>query len=385
MTSQHDEWRELGQQLRVDSVRSSSAAGSGHPTSSMSAADLMAVLMSKYLHYDFGTPDDPRNDHLIFSKGHASPLLYAMYKAAGAISDDEMLTFRRFGVAHRGPSDAGPAVGRRRHRLARPGPADQRRRGAGRQAAGSARRTGSGACAATPRWPRARCGRPSSTPGFHGLDNLTAIIDVNRLGQTGETMHGWDLDAYRRRAEAFGWKAIEIDGHDVAAIDRALATAVETTGQPTVIIARTEKGHGVKAVADLPGKHGKPLDDPDAAIAELGGIPRPPRRCRQARDHAAQPHVFPTTALTLPSYEPGTKEATRKAFGDALRRARQGTRRCRRARRRGRQQHLHRGVRRSAAGSVLPGLHRRAADGRPPRSGSRCAAGSRSPRRSPRS
>ena len=94
MTSQHDEWRELGQQLRVDSVRSSSAAGSGHPTSSMSAADLMAVLMSKYLRYDFGTPDDPRNDHLIFSKGHASPLLYAMYKAAGAISDDEMLTFR---------------------------------------------------------------------------------------------------------------------------------------------------------------------------------------------------------------------------------------------------------------------------------------------------
>ena len=90
-------WRELGQQLRVDSIRSSSAAGSGHPTSSMSAADLMAVLVSKYLHYDFGAPDDPRNDHLIFSKGHASPLLYAIYKAAGAISDDEMLTFRKLG------------------------------------------------------------------------------------------------------------------------------------------------------------------------------------------------------------------------------------------------------------------------------------------------
>jgi transketolase N-terminal domain/subunit len=95
--TQHDDWRELGQQLRVDSVRSSSAAGSGHPTSSMSAADLMAVLLSNYLHYDFDRPEDPRNDHLIFSKGHASPLLYAMYKAAGAITDDEMLTFRRFG------------------------------------------------------------------------------------------------------------------------------------------------------------------------------------------------------------------------------------------------------------------------------------------------
>ena len=153
--------------------------------------------------------------------------------------------------------------------------------------------------------------------GFHGLDNLTAIIDVNRLGQTGETMHGWDLDAYRRRAEAFGWKAIEIDGHDVAAIDRAYAKALETTGQPTVIIARTEKGHGVKAVANQNGKHGKPLDDPDAAIAELGGyrdvhveVPKP--------DLTGAPHRFPTGSLTLPSYEPGTKEATRKAFGDAL-------------------------------------------------------------------
>src|ERR687891_2120871 len=97
MTSQHDAWRELAQQLRVDSIRSSSAAGSGHPTSSMSAADLMAVLISKHFRYDFGAPDDPRNDHLIFSKGHASPLLYAMYKVVGAISDDEMLTFRRFG------------------------------------------------------------------------------------------------------------------------------------------------------------------------------------------------------------------------------------------------------------------------------------------------
>ncbi|HEX6140757.1 MAG TPA: transketolase, partial [Candidatus Limnocylindria bacterium] len=105
------QWRELGQQLRVDSVRSSSAAGSGHPTSSMSAADLMAVLMSKYLHYDFDAPENPANDHLIFSKGHASPLLYAMYRAAGAISDEEMLTFRRKGSRLEGhPTPALPWV-----------------------------------------------------------------------------------------------------------------------------------------------------------------------------------------------------------------------------------------------------------------------------------
>jgi transketolase len=153
--------------------------------------------------------------------------------------------------------------------------------------------------------------------GHNKLDNLVAIIDVNRWGQTGETMHGWDLDAYRKRAEAFGWKAIEIDGHDIAAIDRAFARAVETTGQPTVIIAKTDKGHGVKAVSNLPGKHGKPLDDEQASIEELGGIrnihvdvPKP--------EITGTPHEFPTQALQLPAYEPGTKEATRKAFGDAL-------------------------------------------------------------------
>src|SRR6188768_695808 len=111
MTSQQDEWRELGQQLRVDSIRSSSAAGSGHPTSSMSAADLMAVLLAKYLHYDFDAPKDPRNDHLIFSKGHASPLLYSMFKAAGAVSDEELLTFRTFGSRLQGhPTPAIPWV-----------------------------------------------------------------------------------------------------------------------------------------------------------------------------------------------------------------------------------------------------------------------------------
>src|SRR3712207_6718027 len=92
---QADFRRELGQQLRVDAVRASAAGGSGHPTSSMSAADLMAVLLDGHLRYDFDEPDDPRNDHLIFSKGHASPLLYSLFKAAGAIDDDELLTFRK--------------------------------------------------------------------------------------------------------------------------------------------------------------------------------------------------------------------------------------------------------------------------------------------------
>lgn len=316
MTSQHDEWRELGQQLRVDSVRSSSAAGSGHPTSSMSAADLMAVLMSKYLHYDFDAADNPRNDHLIFSKGHASPLLYAMYKAAGAITDDEMLTFRRFGSRLEGhPTPVLPWVDVATGSLGQGLPISVGVALAGKRLDRLPYRVwclcGDSEMAEGSMW------EAFEHAGFHGLDNLTAIIDVNRLGQTGETMHGWDLDAYRRRVEAFGWRAIEIDGHDVAAIDAALAQAIEESGRPTAIIAKTEKGHGVKAVANQNGRHGKPLDDPEAAIVELGGlrdlqvdVPRP--------GIEGTPHIFATGDLALPAYEPGTKEATRKAFGDAL-------------------------------------------------------------------
>ena len=316
MTSTHDEWRELGQQLRVDSIRSSSAAGSGHPTSSMSAADLMAVLVSKYLRYDFDRADDPRNDHLIFSKGHASPLLYAIYKATGAISDEEMLTFRQLGSRIEGhPTPVLPWVDVATGSLGQGLPIAVGVALAGKRLDRLPYRVwclcGDSEMAEGSMW------EAFEAAGHNNLDNLTAIIDVNRLGQTGETMHGWDLDAYRVRAEAFGWNAIEIDGHDVAEIERAFDRAVATTGQPTAIIARTEKGHGVKAVADQPGKHGKPLDDPEAGIEELGGI-------RNIHVNVAKPggsgtpHEFPTGALTLPVYEPGTKEATRKAFGDAL-------------------------------------------------------------------
>jgi transketolase len=315
--NEHEQWRELGQQLRVDSIRSSAAAGSGHPTSSMSAADLMAVLMSRYLHYDFGAPDDPRNDHLIFSKGHASPLLYAIYKAAGAISDEEMLTFRQLGSRIEGhPTPVLPWVDVATGSLGQGLPIAVGVAYAGKYLDRVPYRV----------W--ALCGDSEMAEGsmweafeaasFRELDNLTAIIDVNRLGQTGATMHGWDLDAYANRARGFGWEAIEIDGHDVAEIDRALAQAVATTGRPTVIVARTEKGHGVSAVANKNGAHGKPVTDEAAAIEELGGrrdamveVPKP--------EGDARPHRFETSGdLSLPAYEIGTKEATRKAYGDAL-------------------------------------------------------------------
>ncbi len=309
-------WRELGQQLRVDSIRAAAVTKSGHPTSSMSGADLMSVLLAKYLRYDFDHPDDSRNDHLVFSKGHASPLLYSMYKAAGAITDEELLTFRKFGSRLEGhPVPVLPWVDVATGSL------------------GQGLPYGVGIALAGKRLDRlpyrvwVLCGDSEMAEGSmweafeHGwhekLDNLIAIIDVNRLGQRGETMHGWDLDSYAKRAEAFGWRAIEIDGHDVDAIDAAYAEALETSATPTVIVAKTIKGKGVKAVENKDGFHGKALDDPEAAIEELGGIrnivvdvPRP--------EIEGEPHRFEHGALQLPTYELGEEVATRKAYGDAL-------------------------------------------------------------------
>jgi transketolase len=316
-TDEQDQWRELGQQLRVDSIRSSSAAGSGHPTSSMSAADLMAVLVGKYLHYDFGNPDDARNDHLIFSKGHASPLLYAIYKAVGAISDEEMLTFRRLGSRIEGhPTPVLPWVDVATGSLGQGLPISVGVAYAGKYLDRLPYHVwclcGDSEMAEGSIW------EAFEAAGFHGLDNLTAIIDVNRLGQTGETMHGWDLDAYANRARAFGWEAIEINGHDVAEIDAAFAKLGNGGGRPTVIVAKTEKGHGVAAVANKNGAHGKPVPDEAEAIAELGGVRNISVQVAKPTGDG-KPHVFDAGGeLSLPKYEIGTKEATRKAYGDAL-------------------------------------------------------------------
>src|SRR5712692_4102177 len=148
------------------------------------------------------------------------------------------------------------------------------------------------------------------------LDHMTAIIDVNRLGQRGETMICWNTGVYVERARAFGWNAIEVDGHDVEEIDRAYKQAEETTGRPTVIVARTLKGKGVKAVENKEGWHGKPLDDPDAAIEELGGLRN--ITVEVANPAPGEPHVFETAPLELPRYELGSEVATRKAYGEAL-------------------------------------------------------------------
>jgi transketolase len=314
MTEQ-ERWHELAQQLRVDSVRAAAATGSGHPTSSMSAADLMAVLIDKHLRYDFRAPENPANDHLIFSKGHASPLLYAIYRAVGAVSEEELLTFRELGSRLEGhPTPVLPWVDVATGSLGQGLPIALGVAIAGKSLDRIPYRV----------W--CLCGDSEMAEGsmweafehaaFMGLDNLTAIIDVNRLGQRGETMHGWDLDSYANRAKAFGWHTIEIDGHDPAAIDAAYEEATKTTDRPTVVVAKTIKGKGVKEVEDKGGWHGKALDEPEHAIEELGGVRN--MTADVPRPEAATPHSFETGPLELPSYELGSEVATRKAYGEAL-------------------------------------------------------------------
>jgi transketolase len=308
--------RELGQQLRVDSVRSSAAAGSGHPTSSMSAADLMAVLLDGgYLRMDTRSLRNPNNDHLIFSKGHASPLYYSVLKAAGIIDDAELLTFRKLDSRLEGhPTPRIPPTDVATGSLGQGLPIAVGVALAGKKLDRLPYRVwclcGDSEMAEGSIW------EAFEHAGFSGLDNLTAILDVNRLGQTRETMVGWDLDRHVRRAEAFGWNAIAIDGHDVDAIAAAYDEAVQTTGKPTVIVARTKKGKGVQAVEDQPGRHGKPLDDPEAAIEELGG--ERDLSVEIAAPEAGQPHEFQAAGGELPSWDVGEQEATRKAYGAAL-------------------------------------------------------------------
>ncbi|MBT2533831.1 transketolase [Arthrobacter sp. ISL-48] len=312
--------RSLAAQLRVDAIRCSTQAGSGHPTSSLSAADLMAVLLERHLRYDWDQPALPNNDHLIFSKGHASPLLYSMYRAVGVVSEDELInTYRQFGSRLQGhPTPILPWVDVATGSL------------------GQGLPDAVGVCLAgryldrLPYHSWVLCGDSELAEGsmwealdkaaYYKLGNLTAIVDVNRLGQDGPTELQWDMDRYARRVEAFGGHPLIIDGHDVAAIDDALAEVRSHPDQPTVVLAKTIKGKGVPEVEDKDGWHGKalPQDMAERAVAALGGPGS--LRITTALPEPGTPAITPNpeAAVSLPSWEVGEKVATRAAFGAAV-------------------------------------------------------------------
>jgi transketolase len=325
---------DLAAQLRVDSIRASTSAGSGHPTSSMSAADLLAVLITRHMRYDWDDPRAPANDHLIFSKGHASPLLYAVFRAVGAVSEDELLNgYRRFGQRLEGhPTPVLPWVDVATGSLGQGLPDGVGVALAGRYLDRLPYRV----------W--VLCGDSELAEGsiwealdkasYYRLSNLVVIADINRLGQRGATDLGWDLDRYAQRAESFGARVLTVDGHDLAAIDGALTAAAggAESGQPTVILARTVKGRGFSEVEDSPDWHGKPFppDMADRAIAELGGVrglairgalpgpAEPGPRVEHPSTLPQQPGQAKQPSRQRPSYKVGEKVATRKAYGDAL-------------------------------------------------------------------
>jgi transketolase len=306
-------WRELGQQLRVDAVRASAKAGSGHPTSSMSAADLAAVLLASHFRYDYDNPRSKTNDRLVFSKGHASPLVYGLFRAAGVLSEEEFGTYRQFGSRLEGhPVPVLPWVDVATGSLGQGLPIGVGMALAGKRLDWLPFRVwvicGDSEMAEGSMWEAAEHAT------FYELDNLTAIIDVNRLGQRGETMHGWDLSSYSDRLRAFGWHAIEINGHDVEEIDAAYREAESTTGRPTAIVARTIKGKGYSKVENENGWHGKAIAE--EAVQELGGIRN--LKVDVPKPEPAEPHRFEPTPVEWPTYEVGSKIATRKAYGEAL-------------------------------------------------------------------
>jgi transketolase len=306
--------------LREHSLRSTSEAGSGHPTSCLSAADLVAALFFDVMRYDPADPGNPACDRFVLSKGHAAPLLYAAWAEAGAFPVEHLLTLRRIDseleghptprfagtVAATGSLGQGLSVGlgaawnatQLDHR-------DQRLYvllGDGEMAEGSV-------------W------EAVEIAGHYQLGNLVAIVDVNALGQSQRTMYGHDTAGYAARFTAFGWEAIQIDGHDMAAIVRAFDHAATVRGRPVAIVARTKKGRGVSLVEDKDNWHGKALKkgaELDAAIAEVRAaapaVTLRPVTARGARRTAA----VTAGAMPAPQYKPDEQVATREAYGTAL-------------------------------------------------------------------
>jgi transketolase len=307
--------------LRIDSVVSTTEAGSGHPSTCCSAAEIMAALFFSEMRYDLRDPHNPDNDRFVLSKGHAAPVLYSAWAEAGIISRDDLLKLRRIDSDLEGhPTPRLPwvdvATGSLGQGLcAAIGTALNARRIA------SDYRTyvllGDGETAEGSVWEAADVG------AYFKLDSLCAFTDVNGLGQSGPTQFGHEMDAVAARWRAFGWHALVVDGHDLAALLEALDEARRTKGKPTMILARTLKGKGVSIFEGKDGWHGKPLkkgEELDKALAELKSqllpeeeplrSPQPPRSVSRPPSSDAR--------LSPPSYKMGESVATREAYGAAL-------------------------------------------------------------------
>lgn len=263
---------DIAKSIRIAILRSTTAAGSGHPTSSLSAVELVtALFFGGIFRADLHLPQHSNNDRFILSKGHASPLLYSLYAAAGVVSDRELLTLRKFGSRLQGhPMSVFPYAEAPTGSLGQGLSIGLGIALAGRLQKHSYRTyvlLGDGEMSEGSVW------ETMQLAAYKKVDTLTAILDVNRLGQSGPTMLGHRVRSYARRAEAFGWKTTVVEnGHKVAAVLRAYRSALATKGRPTMIIAKTIKGKGVSFLENKNGWHGKALSQEqcEKALAEFG-------------------------------------------------------------------------------------------------------------------
>jgi transketolase len=311
----------LARLIRYYILVATTRAGSGHPTSALSATDLMVgLLFGGVFRYDVDDSRHANNDRLIFSKGHASPLLYALWAATGKISEEEMVTYRQFDSVLEGhPTPAFPfaeaATGSLGQGLSIGLGMALNAKALDRLPYRTYVLLGDSEMAEGSQW------EALEIAAYYRLDNLVGVLDVNRLGQRGETMHGHDLEAYGRRVSAFGWETILIDGHSMPEILGAYRKASEVKGRPVMIIARTVKGKGVSAIEDQDGWHGKALDEEGLgkALAGLGEVDKAVRGTMLRPEEVAPQRAEPREAEPM-RYDRSKEVATRVAYGNALRR-----------------------------------------------------------------
>ncbi len=310
--------REKARLLRIHSMRATTASASGHPTSCLSCAELVAATFFHAMKFDPKNPNAIGGDRFVLSKGHAAPVLYAALAEAGVFPVSRLMTLRQLTSELEGhPTPRVPGVDAATGSLGQ-GLSVGAGLALGAKIGGSSARVyvlmGDGEMAEGNVWEAA------AFAGHAGIANLTAIADVNALGQSMRTMYEHHTEIYKQKFESEGWRAEVVDGHDMAAVVAALDRARAASDKPTAIIARTEKGHGISFLSDKDGWHGKPLsaEQLEKAIAELGGappiVPDPGRS--YARTSLPVPPDFP--ALPAPDYKPGDSVATREAYGIAL-------------------------------------------------------------------
>ena len=314
--------RDKATRLRIDSIRSTTEAGSGHPTSCASAAEIVSVLFYSVMRYDPHDPGNRSNDIFVLSKGHAAPILYAAWAEAGAFPREKLLTLRKMDSEFEGhPTPRLPFVGVATGSLGQGLSVGVGMALNAKLLEGTDQRVyvlmGDGESAEGSAWEAAQWA------SLHHLYNLCLTIDINRLGQSQPTMLQHHIEAYQERWESFGWQSLAVDGHDIPELLNAYRIAQRTTHRPTVVLAKTRKGRGFPCIEDQEHWHGKPLDKETAAKV-IAGL----EKQLTGAEGGWQPHLPPAhvqssngqpKAKLPPPYQPGSKEvATRKAFGDAL-------------------------------------------------------------------